>query len=913
MAPRSKHSPRRRRSQRPMLIIMIMFAAVGAAAALALTRSPILGLDLRGGLEVVLQAQAPKGQQITQADITRSIEIMRERIDKLGVAEPEIRAQGHDQIAIQLPGVHNSAQAASIIGQTAQLQFYDLEQDSRGASKPSNPGQQPTATKNLKSLLLPAAKLKDQANQWYLYKNKKLLAGPDPSQAQALKDASLRQLPKGASFFGVPTNRIILTCSTQDVSCPGVGLPQGVYYYLYNYQPEAANPIPEMTGSDLKLSGTRQDFDPQTGEPIVTLQFTSKGAGLFGKITKALAQRGQLLTAQYGQQAGQDILQHFAIVLDGEITSWPSIDFSQYPNGIVGSSAEITGLKNISEAKKLVLVLQTGALPLTFKQVERTDISATLGADSLHQALVASIGGLIAVAIFLLLFYRFLGLVAVCGLGFYGVLFYSAILLLNVTLTLPGFAGLILTIGVAADANVVIFERIKEEVRSGKSIKAAVKQGYEKGFHTIVDANVVTLITAVVLFAVATAGVKGFALMLIIGTLLSMVTAVWATRALLGMLAGFAWFDNPSFMGASATRESRWSHINFVGHWKAWFAISGAILAIGVGSLITQGLNLGIDFKGGSQINFNTPTPTSISSVRQKMVKLGHSDAVVQGAGKKSQNGDYRRFQIQTKSLSTSAQNNLQASLKTNFQAQALGVKNVSASFSNQILHGAIEAVIISLLLIVAYIAIRFQWQFAIPVLIALIHDIFITLGVYSLSGREVTASTVAAVLTILGYSIYDTIIVFDRVRENIPLFRRAPFAEIANRSLWETIRRSLATTFITLLPVSALLIFGGTTLKDFAFALAIGITSGAYSTIFIATPLLNLIKRREPDYARRGQGQISKTKEVKSSTAPYLEPTPEITAIPAIQSQLPKPKADQKAKREQRHNRRSRKKHGRR
>src|SRR5262249_10293053 len=275
------------------------------------------------------------------------------------------------------------------------------------------------------------------------------------------------------------------------------------------------------------------------------------------------------------------------------------------------NGARITGLSSFDEAKNLALVLQTGALPVSFTQLERTDVSATLGKDSLNQAKKAAIGGLIVVALFLLIFYRFLGLVAVIGLVVYAALLYAAILILGVTLTLPGFAGMILTIGVAADANVVIFERIKEEVRAGKSVRAAISAGYAKGFHTIVDANVVTAITALILFGVATAGVKGFALMLLIGTVISLITAVAATRAMLGLLAGFSWFENPRFMGAAGAQKGRWLQIDFMGRRNLWFAISGAIVAISIVSLGVKGLNLGIDFKGGVQIAFKTDQPTS--------------------------------------------------------------------------------------------------------------------------------------------------------------------------------------------------------------------------------------------------------------------------------------------------------------
>jgi SecD/SecF fusion protein len=297
-----------------------------------------------------------------------------------------------------------------------------------------------------------------------------------------------------------------------------------------------------MKGTELKLSGTRADID-QTQGPVVLMQFTGKGNKAFHQVTKNEATRGSI------QQADQ----HFAIVLDNEIRSWPSISYKDLPDGIdpTGTGAQITGLGSFKEASNLALVLQTGALPVNFVPLERTDVSATLGKDSLKQARNAAIGGLIAVAVFLLLLYRFLGVVAVIGLAIYGAFMYAAIVLLGVTLTLPGFAGLILTIGVAADANVVVFERIKEESRAGKSVRAAISAGYAKGFRTILDANAVTAITALILFAVATAGVKGFALMLLIGTVISLITAVAATRAMLGLLAGFKWFQNPRFMGAS--------------------------------------------------------------------------------------------------------------------------------------------------------------------------------------------------------------------------------------------------------------------------------------------------------------------------------------------------------------------------
>ena len=902
--------------RRYLIILAALFAAVAGVAALAVFRTPTLGLDLQGGLEVILQAKAPKGRQITQEDLDRSIEIMRQRIDKIGVSEPVITRQGPNQIAVELAGVHDAARAAQIVGQTAQLQFYDLEGDLLAPTATGNGGISPS--RQLFPLLQSQQKLAEKGTPtaWYLYsKENKRLGGPADT-----KDALQREVGTVAAddkYLAVPEGRTILTCGVGARLCPGVGPPNGTYYYLFKYEPtNKEHPIPELTGSDLKGQGTRQDFG-QNNEPIVTLQFTNKGGDKFHTITRLLAQRG-LQQANLAGAQGSDrdnYKQSFAIVLDGEIRSYPSIDFDTLPDGIAGGNAEITGLQSIQEAKDLALVLQTGALPVEFVQVARTDISATLGQDSLHQALIAAIFGLAAVALFLLLFYRFLGVVAIIGLGIYGVLLYGAILIFNVTMTLPGFAGLILTIGVAADANVVIFERIKEEVRAGKSVRAAIAGGYRKGFNTIIDANVVTMITAAVLFMAATGGVKGFALMLLIGTLISMVTAVAATRALLGVLAGFRWFNNPAFMGASAQKIPAWQRVNFIGKTKYWFGLSAAVLAIGIGSLALQGLNLGIDFKGGSQVAFKTPQPHSVQQVRDEASRLGLSGAVIQGRGK-SQNGGYTQFQVRTKSLSLNEQNDLQAAIKAKLGATSVGVKNVSASFSRQILKSALIAVVVSLLLIVAYVAWRFEFKFAVPVLTALVHDIFITVGIYSITGREVSTSTVAAVLTILGYSIYDTIIIFDRVRENIPLMRRSSFAAIANQSLWETIRRSLATTFITLLPVTSLLVFGGATLKDFAFALLVGITSGAYSTIFIATPLLVILKEREPDFAKRKTAGLREKLEFDEGEAPPVEePEPEMPAEEPVAGPMPLALTDGSAaarREERRKRRRAGRPHGR-
>jgi SecD/SecF fusion protein len=907
------------------VVLGLLAAALIGVALLAIPASPIhqkptLGLDLQGGLEVTLQAVPPPNRSLTKDDLNRSVDIMRNRVDKLGVTEPEIRTQGDDQIVIQLPGVKDPEAAAEIIGTTAQLELYDLETSLVGPSI-SIQGQ-PVETASLYALLAQVqAQVKDgTSDAFYIVntKTKRVVSGPYGSKAEAQKKPAAK-LP-GRQIFAVPEGMVVVTCGQGAVVCPGANgagvSPDRTWYYLFEYDPPN---VPQMTGEDLKLSGTRADFDTSPGaggRPIVTMEFTGKGSDKFEKITRDEWIRGKL----------RGTPQHFAIVLDREIKTFPQIDFTDgsLSGGIGGGRAQIQGLDSFQEAKDIALVLQTGALPVKFETLDRTDISATLGKDSLNEAWRAAIAGLVLVAIFLLIFYRFLGLVAVAGLAIYAAFLYATILIFNVTLTLPGFAGLVLTFGVAADANIVIFERIKEEVRAGRSVRAAIAQGYRKGFATIVDANVVTAITAMVLFVVATASVRGFALMLLIGTALSMLTAVAATRAILAVLAGFGWIDNPRFMGATGQGIPRWLRWDFMGRRRLWFAISGAVVTLSIVAIVVNGLNLGIDFKGGTQVTFRTPEPTSLEQVRREAAGIGQAGAVIQGRGSSTE-GKYTSFQIRTESLTIAEQNELQEDLASTVQATSFGSKNVSESFGRQIANNAIFAIIVSLLLIVAYISVRFQWKYSVGVLVALAHDVVITIGIYALTGREVSTATVAAILTVLGYSIYDTIIVFDRIRENVPLMRRASFRVIGNVSMWEVLPRSLATTFITLLPVASLYFFGGDTLKDFAFALLVGIGSGAYSSIFLAAPLVAALKEREPEFARRRDdlGALAGVSSVGGALAEEAQQIADADAAPDEDTEAaeaaarpapvaPPPAGPVSSKRERRRQRRASRPHGR-
>jgi SecD/SecF fusion protein len=920
-----------------LLVIGLILAAVVGAAFLAIYKSPTLGLDLQGGLEVILKAVPNRGQTINPTQMQTARDIMVNRVDKLGVASPNVATQGNDQIVIQLAGVHDPAKAAAIVGSTGTLQFFDFEKD---LASPTVTNGAPTPFPTLYSLLtepsVKAAAAKGTPEQYYLFGPTKKVthplvngkvttqkttiknavkAGPDPTVKELLA-AYGGHKPSGWKILGVPAHREVVSGGPSTfVGSTGITKtsPNGKYWYLFKYFPKKPNGPPEISGSDLNESAVSAGNDQNSGAPQVSLGFNGRGGKAFQDITKAEYDRGRLVAGLHGSAGtlDQKYTQHNAIVLDNQLKSVPYIDYTDntLSLGIAGGSAVINNMGSTDAANKLALVLQSGSLPYKFEKLEESDVSATLGKSSLHQAILAAIAGLIIVAIFLLVLYRFLGLVAVAGLAIYALLYYAAILIFNVTLTLPGFAGLILTIGVAADANVVVFERIKEEVRTGKSVRSAISAGYSKGFHTILDANVVTVITAMVIFLIAVADVKGFALMLLIGTVISLITAVAATRALLGLLSGFKWFDNPRFMGAEGQQTAKWLQIDFMKRRYVWFSISGAIILAGIIALSVSGLNLGIDFTGGTVATFKTSQAYPTSKIAAFMASQGYPDAVPQGVGK-AVNGEYTHWQVRSKlPLKNTAK--FQVAAKAQLGASEGGIQSVSGTFGHQIAIDAIYGIIVSLLLITIYITIRFDLKFAIPVILAMLHDIAITVGVYALVGKEVSVATVAAVLTVLGYSIYDTIIIFDRIRENIPLMRRSPFATIANVSLWETIRRSLATTFITLLPIICLYILGGATLKDFAFALIVGVTSGAYSSIFIAAPILTIWKEREPEYARRKATAAAESDAealLESEEALAAEPAPELVGAAAATPSAPT--ADDR--REKRRQRRSSRPHGR-
>jgi SecD/SecF fusion protein len=884
-------------------------------------KKTVLGLDLKGGVELVYQglpsAQTPV---VTQEALQRAVDIMRNRVDQLGVAEPEIQTSSGNQIVVGLPNVTDTARAEAEVGTTAQLAFYDWEANvltSNGKTVASQlqtqdptaveisqggtsqaPGTPGAGSMNLYDAVTLASKQPPSSSptnsritdQYWMFGEPGsaacaaaakangtveasgqhcLLNGPDDS-----KEALVSGLPAGVSasdgqILVVPRGTVVLQAIPQNFSKPPpVGDPSAQFFVLKD---DVA-----LRGSD--ITNPQQSTDPNTGSPDVTFGFSAKGKSQFQAVTANIAHRGDLVSG-----LGQTLNQHFAVALDNQLITVPYIDFKQYPDGINGDNgADISGSFTINSAQDLANELRLGALPINLKLISESQVSATLGKEALHKGLTAGLVGLLIVVVFLVAYYRVLGVIATFGLLIYAIYFYALIKLIPITLTLPGIAGLILTIGVAADANIVIFERVKEEIRGGRSIRQGIVTGYKKGLTAIIDANVVTIMTAFILFVLATADVQGFAFTLGVGTFVSLFTAVMATQAILSTMGSSRMISSPAMLGAGGKKRT-WK-FDFMGASRYFFSMSGAILLIGALAIGGKGLNLGIDFTSGTRITVGLEQAASQQQVSSLLTSEGVSSPTVQKLSGSRTFGD-NAYQISFKTLPAGGREKIQNALQSRFGivngGKAFDYNSVGPTFGRTVANSAVIAIIASLLVIAAYVALRFEWKFAIPVMIALAHDLLITSGVYALTGRQVTTATVAALLTILGYSMYDTIIVFDRVRENIPRMPRAAFSQIVNRSMSEVLTRSIATTSCTLMPIVALLLFGGTAgsteLTDFAFALLVGVASGAYSSIFIASPVLTHWKERESQYRHRRERIEAEFGYVPAyaTTGTDVEPTP--------------------------------------
>ena len=694
----------RRRNLFVLAFVGLLILASGIVVA---TKKTTLGLDLKGGTELIFQARpTPQNPSINGSDIDRSIEIIRKRTDAFGVSEPEISRIGSDSIRVGLPDVSNAANASQQVGQTAQLHFYDWEPNVIPNPVTTNVPRGEASFPRYYDAVKVASQQKPECfqdkcttngPQYYLFNSQThaYIAGPADNTRDLFADLPGQKQPPNTQILTVPQGTLVVEKEpAQGQSAPPdtvAGKNSAAWFVIRDR--------PALSGTD--ITDPKPNFD-QFNNPDVTFSFTDKGRQEFSDVTKAIAQRG-LQSAPPGvagnSNAASAYSGHFAVVLDQAIKSRPIVNFVDNPDGIDGrTGAEIQGLTQ-QESQDLAQILQIGALPVDLVQISSSTVSATLGQQALNQGLKAGIVGLILVCLFLLIYYRFLGFVAVVGLAIYGLLFFALIKLIPITLTLPGIAGLILTIGVAADANIVIFERIKEEARGGKSMLSAISAGYRRGIATIIDANVITLITAFILFALATSNVKGFAFTLGVGTIASLFTAVVFTQAFLGLFGRARFMRSPAALGARSNASAGTS--TSAGRASTSSPSPGCILLIGARRSQPSSSTSASTSRAAAGSRSGLQKAATVNEVRSTVESAGINDAQITKPHNKQLGTN--TFEIDSKASPGRSRDPAGAADRsTGSSPNGFNATTVGPTFGQQVARSAIEAIIFSLLVIFA-------------------------------------------------------------------------------------------------------------------------------------------------------------------------------------------------------------------
>ncbi|WP_324752085.1 protein translocase subunit SecD [Roseovarius sp. Pro17] len=585
----------------------------------------------------------------------------------------------------------------------------------------------------------------------------------------------------------------------------------GVFYVLER--------APVVTGDE--LVDAQPDFD-QNGRPAVSFRFNPTGARAFGDYTAA------------------NIGSPFAIVLDDEVISAPTIQ-----SHIAGGSGIITGNFNVEESTNLAVLLRAGALPAGLDFLEERTIGPELGADSIEAGKIACIVAFGLVLVFMFASYGLFGLFANIALIINVALMFGLLSMIGATLTLPGIAGIVLTIGMAVDANVLIFERIREEMKSAKGAARAIELGYQKALSAIVDANITTLITAIILFAMGSGPVRGFAITLGLGIITSVFTAIFVTRLLTIM-----WFERKRpktvLQGRYLKLVKQETNVNFFRRWKLSIGISALLIVVAAVSFFAQGLNFGIDFRGGTTIRTQSEQSVDIGQYRAAMQTLDLGDISITEVFDPTFGADQNvsMIRIQTQGDAEAVTPETIAAVEGALQEAVpdisfTSVESVGPKVSGELIQTAVLAVVLAMGAVLVYIWLRFEWQFAVGAVIALVHDVILTIGVFSEVQLQFDLATIAALLTIVGYSLNDTVIVFDRVRENLRKYKTKPLAEVLNLSINETLSRTIMTSATTMLALLALYFLGGDVIRGFVFAMMWGVVVGTYSSIFVASTVL--------------------------------------------------------------------------
>lgn len=567
-----------------------------------------------------------------------------------------------------------------------------------------------------------------------------------------------------------------------------------------------------LTGKEVKDSSV--SVDQQKNMPVVTLEFNDEGAKAFAKATEELAPtKGKIL-----------------IILDNEVISAPSVQAV-----ISDGHAQIDGNFTTESASSLSSLIRGGALPVNFHEIESSVTTATLGEAALQDTVKGGIIGVVLVILFMLVLYRLPGLMAdIALIGYILIIAYSYVFL-KATITMPGIAALILSVGMAVDANVIIFERIKEEMRLGKSVRVSIESGFSKALSTILDSQITTFIAGVVLYNFGTGPIKGFAMTLMIGILASIFTAVIVTKALLkNFVAGFSITDTKLF-GVNTESNNKTFHIDVIGKKKIFFTISSVVIAAGICFALFSGLEYGIDFTGGTTMGIKlgkyveTPEIRTITDTVDKTMSITYV----------GENKDSVELKT-TVDMDNKARNEFFNKFKDKYKLKDDAFYKSSQfgpSVGDEIKHKAVVSVIIATICMLIYISFRFKLAYGIASIIALLHDVLIVFAMYAFFRIPINSPFVAAILTVVGYSINDTIVIFDRVREVLGV-KRSHIEESANLAVNNTMRRSLNTSITTLLAILSLFLMGTDSIREFTFPLIVGVAAGTYSSIFIASSL---------------------------------------------------------------------------
>ncbi len=747
-----------------------------------------------GSLHYTFTLKPEEIKQLQERTLAQSLEVMRNRIDQFGVAEPVIVRQGTDQIVVQLPGIQDPQRAMDLIGQTAQLEFKLVDD---------------VTAVNLPELIENA--LKDG----------KLKPGYSREELnQALAD----KIP--------PDDEIYIEKRLDRESGRIVNVPLLLKKKVL------------LSGDAVKNAAVRiGDYN----EPYVSVDFNRRGASEFARLT------------------GENVKRRLAIILDNIVRSAPVIQ-----ERIGGGKAQITGSYTSEEAHDLAIVLRAGALPATVKIVQNITVGPTLGLDSIRKGFYSGLLGAVLVIGFMIFYYRFSGFIADYAMILNVIMLLGALSLLNATLTLPGIAGIILSIGMAVDSNVLIYERMREEFQTGKPLKTGIDGGYDKAFWTIIDSHVTTLITAFVLFIFGTGPIKGFAVTLSLGVILNLFTALFGTRVVYDWLLIKRWLKRLNFFYFLDK-----PNLDFISWRKYAFVISGALCLLGIIAFVQLSRghgNLGVEFSGGAMVQFEAAQTFTVNEVRQALNTEGFGHAEIQplegGRGlmikvKKTAAGVGQEADKLAQVLNKSLPQN---------KFTVVGTAEIGASISKDLRNKAIIAIVISLIGIIVYLAWRFEFIFGLAAAAATFHDVLTVLGVFYLLNKEITLLVVTALLTLAGYSLTDTVVVFDRIRENLAR-RRGTLGEIINTSVNEVLSRTIVTSVTVFLVVLALYLFGGVVLADFALAMLLGVVVGTYSSVFVASPIVfawrKEVKRVEVKREKVIELAAQKQKRQEKKTAP--------------------------------------------